>query len=343
MSSNEIRSTVAPVRWGILGAARIAAGKTIPGMVASAWCQPQAIGARDLGRAQSLARQFGIPSAYGSYEQVLNDPAVEAVYIALPNHLHVQWALAAADKGKHVLCEKPIAMTAEEAAILARSPRTIKIAEAFMVRQQPRWAKLREILGSGRYGAPLTAQMLLSFFMSNPNDFRNKPEFGGGAVYDLGCYTTMTARYVFEAEPKRVVAVAELDKNGVDTTTTAILDFGVGRHAAFTVSIAMASSQTLHVVCERGFLDLPKPYVPARDEPSHLHADISASHDLSDVTTTSFEALDQYETEVTEFSKALRGKAVPFFGIEDAIANMRVIDAIFASIKSGQWEDMRRP
>jgi predicted dehydrogenase len=341
MAATETASLIRPVLWGILGAARIAALKTIPGMVASPWCQPQAIGARDVGRARHLARQFSIPAAYGSYDEVLNDSAVEAVYIALPNHLHVKWALAAAEKGKHVLCEKPIAMTAEEATALAVVPGTVKVAEAFMVRQQPRWAKLREELRSRRYGRPLAAQMLLSFFMSNPDDFRNKPEFGGGALYDLGCYTAMTARYVFESQPKRVTAVAELDKNGVDSITTAILDFGAGRHASFTVSVAMASSQTLHVVCERGFIDLPKPYVPARNEPSYLHADISASLDRSDVTSASFAALDQYESEVTEFAKAVRGEPVAFFGVDDAIANMRVLDAIFASMRSGRWEDVR--
>lgn len=339
MNSPLSDSSIAPVRWGILGAARIAAAKTIPAMKASPWCQVQAIGSRDIGKARSMAAEFGIPSAYGSYEEVLDDPLVEAVYIALPNHLHVKMALAAAAKGKHVLCEKPMAMTAAEANALKDIPAEIRVSEAFMVRQQPRWQKLREILRSGTYGQPKTMHSLLSFFMSNPEDFRNTPEFGGGALYDLGCYTAMTARYVFEQEPLRVMAIAELDKpGGVDIFSTAVLDFGQGRHAVFTVSTAMASSQTLQVVCEKGFIDLPKSYVPARNEPSHIHVDISASHDLSDVTTTSFEPLDQYESEVTNFSKAVRGDTSSYFGIPDAIANARVLDAIFASIRSGRWE-----
>jgi predicted dehydrogenase len=333
--------SIDPVRWGILGAARIAAGHVIPGMVASPWCRPQAIGARDLGRAQELAGRFGIPSAYGSYDEVLDDPAVEAVYIALPNHLHVEWARKAADKGKHVLCEKPIAMTADEVTSLNGLPGHVKIAEAFMVRHQPRWARLREVLRSGQYGRPLAVQVLLSFFMSHPDDFRNRPECGGGAVYDLGCYAAMTARYVFEAEPLRVTALAELDRNGVDATTTAILDFGGGRRGAFTVSTTMAASQTLHVVCERGSIELPKPYVPARGERSCIHVDTSPVLDRSDLTTTAFDPLDQYESEVAEFSKAVRGEADAFFGISDAISNMRVLDAIFASIKSRRWEEVR--
>lgn len=333
-------SATGPVRWGVLGAARIASGATIPGMVSSPWCKPQAIGARDAQRARDLAARFGIPSAYGSYEEVLDDPAVEAVYIAPPNHLHVEWARKAAAKGKHVLCEKPLAMTAAEARPLLDAPGHLRIAEAFMVRQQPRWVRLRDILRSGDYGKPLAAQMLLSFLMSNPDDFRNRPEFGGGALYDLGCYTVMTARYVFEGEPKRVTALAERDRNGVDLTTAAILDFGGGRHAAFTVSVGMASSQTLHVVCERGLIDLPKPYVPARSEPSCLSVDTSAQLDRSDVTTTAFDPLDQYESEVAEFSKAVRGEQAAFFGIDDAVANMAVLDAVFASMKSGRWEDI---
>ena len=332
------RSKSPPVAWGVLGAARIAAAKTIPAMLASSWCEAKAIAARDLPRAKAIAVQFGIPKAYGSYEALLDDPTIEAVYIALPNHLHVMWALAAARKGKHVLCEKPMAMTAAEARELHAAPRDVKISEAFMVRQQPRWEALRELLSAGTYGKPMTVQSLLSFFMNNPDDFRNRPQFGGGALYDLGCYTAMAARYVFEEEPARVMAVAERDANGVDVFATAVLDFGAGRHAAFTVSTAMASAQTLHVVCEKGFVDLPKPYVPPRSEPSQILVDTSASHDLSMVEATTFPAADQYELEVTNFSKIVRGHSAPFFGPDDAIANMRVLDAIFAAIRSGGWQ-----
>lgn len=334
----ENKNKVEPVRWGVLGAARIATAVTIPGMVASPWCCPFAIGARDLERAQKLAARFGMERAYGSYDQVLDDPDVEAVYIALPNDLHIEWALKAVAKGKHVLCEKPIALTARQACALLEAGPRLCIAEAFMVRQQPRWQALRQILRAGTYGPPLTVQMLLSFFMNNPDDFRHRPEHGGGALYDLGCYTAMTARYVFEENPRRVMAVAERNASGVDDTTTAILDFGGARHATFTVSTAMASSQMLHVVCERGFIDVPKPYVPASGMGSCLLIDTSAQHDRSLVTRLDFDALDQYEKEVTDFSRAVRGEDVCFFGIGDAVQNMRVMDAIFASAQSGRWE-----
>ncbi|MFV0383434.1 Gfo/Idh/MocA family protein, partial [Paracoccus sp. (in: a-proteobacteria)] len=174
-------ANIDPVRWGILGAARIADGAVIPGMVKSAIAAPQAIAARDLSRAQAMADRHGIARAYGSYDELLADRQVEAVYIALPNHLHVEWARRAADAGKHVLIEKPGAMRAADYAAMQGVDPALKISEAFMVRQQPRWIRLREILRSGEYGTPLTFTSLLSFMMTNEQDFRQKPEWGGGA------------------------------------------------------------------------------------------------------------------------------------------------------------------
>lgn len=328
-----------PVRWGILGAARIAQAKVIPGLLASPNCAVQAIGARDLDRAQAMAQQFGIPRAYGSYDELIADPAVDAVYIALPNHLHVPWIRAAALNGKHVLCEKPLAMTAAEVRQLLDLPSQVRVSEAFMVRHQPRWHKLREILRSGQYGAPRTVHSLLSFFMNNPGDFRHTPAFGGGALYDLGCYTAMAARFVFDAEPLRVMAMAELDRpDGVDMFTSALLDFGQGRQAAFTASTAMASAQTLQIVCDKGFIELPKAYVPARDEDSFIQIDTSASHDLSELIRHAFNPLDQYACEVGHFAQVVRGEVPEAFGLADSLANACVLDALFASMRSGQWE-----
>ena len=327
-----------PVRWGVLGAARIAASKMIPAIIKSEHCELRAIGSRDLGKASALAKEFSIPVAYGSHEEVIADPLVDAVYIALPNHLHVRWALAAASCGKHVLCEKPLAMNAEEAMLLKAVKETVLISEAFMVRQQPRWIRLREILTSERYGKPKVIHSMLSFFMNNPDDFRNVPAFGGGALYDLGCYTVMASRFVFGQEPTRVFATSEKDaKHGVDTISSAILDFGGGRHAIFTVSTDMASSQTLQVVCEKGFIDLPKAYVPFRDKSATIEIDTSVSHDLSELSTIVFGQLDQYECEVTNFSMAVKGICSPSYGLDDAISNAKVMDAVFASMVSQRW------
>jgi len=333
-------TSLEPVRWGVLGAARIAESAVLPGMVRSPYCTALAIGARDAGRAKAMAEKFGTPKAYAGYEALLKDPDVEAVYVALPNHLHVEWARRAADAGKHVLIEKPAALTAKELTVFDGVSPSLKIAEAFMVRHQPRWQALKDILRSGQYGEPRTVSSLLSFMMTNTEDFRTCPEWGGGALYDLGCYTAMAARFVFGREPGRVLAECARDERGIDMFSSAILDFGQGRHAIMAVSLAQASAQTLQVVCERAYIDLPKAYVPSRTEPNLIHIDTSADHAKSNVTTRAFEPLDQYEAEVSNFSRAVRGEDAPFYGLSDARANMAVVDAIFASAAKGAWADI---
>jgi predicted dehydrogenase len=329
-----------PVRWGVLGAARIAAGATIPGMVASPYCDPVAIAARDLSRARAMADEFDIENAYAGYDTLLADPNVEVVYIALPNHLHPEWMARAAAAGKHVLCEKPAAMTKAELSVLDDVDPGLKIAEAFMVRHQPRWQALKETIASGKYGAPKTVASLLSFMMTKEDDFRTRPEWGGGAIYDLGCYTAMAARFVYGTEPIRVFAELDRDDRGIDMFSSVVLDFGEGSHAIFNVSLGEASAQNLQVVCERGFIELPKAYVPSRTEPNLINIDISADHAKSDVSTLSFPALDQYEAEVANFSRAVRGEDVPFYGMDDARANAAVLDAIFASAEHGGWAEV---
>lgn len=329
--------TIEPVRWGILGAARIAEGAVLPGMVKSPVCAPVALAARDETRARAMADTFGIARAYGSYDALIADPEVEAVYVALPNHLHVEWVAKAAAAGKHVLVEKPIALTRADLAALDGIDPDLKVAEAFMVRHQPRWQALRARIASGEHGAPRTVSSLLSFMMTNAGDFRTRPEWGGGAIYDLGCYTAMAARFLFGREPRRALATCERDARGIDMFSSVILDFGGGCHAIFAVSLAQASAQTLQVVCERAFIDLPKAYVPSRTEPNLIHVDLSADHAKSDLTTLSFDPLDQYEAEVTNFAKAVRGENVPFHGLDDARANMACVDAIFASAAAGGW------
>jgi predicted dehydrogenase len=329
-----------PVRWGVLGAARIAEGVVVPGMLRSPHCAPLAIAARDADRAGAMAKKLGVPKSYAGYEVLLKDPDIEAVYVALPNHLHVEWARRAADAGKHVLVEKPAALTAGELDALDGVDPNLKIAEAFMVRHQPRWQELKDILHSGQYGAPRTVSSLLSFMMTNAKDFRTRPEWGGGALYDLGCYTAMAARFVFDREPIRVLAECARDGRDIDMFSSAILDFGQGSHAIMAVSLAQASAQTLQVVCESAYIDLPKAYVPSRTEPNLIHIDTSADHAKSNVTTREFEPLDQYEAEVSNFSRAVRGEKVPFYGLSDAKANMGVVDAIFASAAKGAWANV---
>lgn len=332
---------VEPVKWGILGAARIAENAILPAMERSQFCRPWAIAARDVTRAAAMADRCFVPKAYGSYDALLVDPEIEAVYIALPNHLHVEWALKAAKAGKHVLIEKPAAMRASELADLSAAPPQLKIAEAFMVRHQPRWQHLRSILQEQRFGATLSFSSLLSFFMTKEDDFRQTPEMGGGAYYDLGCYTAMAARFVFAAEPLRAMALMQRNAAGIDMFTSVILDFGEGRHATFMVSLAQASSQSIEIVCERAFITLPQAYVPSRSEPNRIVIDTSTDHAKSDAHAIEFPALDQYEAEVTNFARAVRGLDAPFYGLEDARANATVADAVFASALSGTWANVK--
>jgi predicted dehydrogenase len=333
-----MNDSIQPVRWGIISTANIAKAKLVPAMKASPWCDVVAVGSRSLESAKSFAEEFDIPNAYGSYEEVINDPDVEAVYIPLPNHLHVETAIRAAKAGKHILCEKPIALNATEAEVLVNTPKNVLIAEAFMVRHHPQWTKLRSLLKSGQYGEVCTAQALLSFMLDSPNDFRFKPEFGGGALYDLGCYTTMTSRFVFDSEPLRVFCAMEIDSNtNTDYLSSAILDYGNGRQATFTCSIKMAASQRLQVVTNTSMFDLPAPYVPTTSAPASILIDQSAGLDDYAPISIEVEQAEQYQCEATNFAKAVRGVTPLTFGIEDAVNQMRVIDALFASANSGTW------
>src|SRR5690349_11054771 len=219
-----------PVNWGIISTAKIGTEKVIPAMQKSRHCRIQAIASRDLALAKKWAQTLGIPKAYGSYEELIADPEIEAVYNPLPNHLHVPWSIKAARAGKHVLCEKPIAMNAAEAEQLAEVQRETGklIAEAFMVRYHPQWELVVELIQSGRIGKVRAVQTAFSYSNSDLENIRNQKDVGGGALYDIGGYAINTARLVFGAEPKRVVGVCDVDpKSGCDCLTSAILDFGV--------------------------------------------------------------------------------------------------------------------
>jgi len=334
-------STENPVRWGILGAARIADSAILPGIAQSSHAQAVAIAARELSRAQVMASKHGIDQAYGSYEALLADKTVDVVYIALPNHLHVEWAKKALQAGKHVLCEKPATMTRAELEQLRGLDRHYKFSEAFMVRHQPRWQALRKLLADNTYGEPLAVSSLLSFNMTNADDFRQKPEWGGGAYYDLGCYTAMAARFVFGKEPERVQTLMHKNTAGIDLHCSVIMDFGSGRNAIFNVALVGASSQTLDIVCERAYIRLPNAYVPSTTQPSQLIVDTSTDHANAHPVSTEFAPLFQYEREVSNFCKAVRGEDTVFYGLDDALANAAVADAVFASAQNGAWANVQ--
>jgi predicted dehydrogenase len=330
---------IAPVRWGVLGAANIALKKVIPGMQKSALARVVAIASRDIAKAQAAADQLGIPRAYGSYEELIDDPDVEAIYNPLPNHLHVPWSIRAAERGKHVLCEKPIALTAREARQLlqVRDRTGVQIGEAFMVRTHPQWLKVKELVDSGRIGDLRLISGHFSYFRRDPADIRSRVEWGGGALMDVGCYPITISRWLFGAEPTEVVGMIERDPDmQVDRLTSGLLRFERGQ-ATFSCSTQLVAYQTTQIFGTRGRLAASFHASP-RDE-SRIYVDDGS--DLlggGGIETITFPAVDQFSIQADRFSEAIRGVGSVPVSLEDAIGNMAVIDALFRSAESHEWE-----
>ena len=329
------------VVWGVLGAAKIATEKVIPGMRKSPWVEVRAIASRTAAAARAAADALGIPVAYGSYEALLADPEIEAVYVPLPNHLHVASTLAAARAGKHVLCEKPIALDAQEATRLREVAGKVHVMEAFMVRFHPQWQRVRELVRAGRVGRAMAVQVFFSFLNEDAANIRNQVQCGGGAVYDVGCYAVVSARQVFESEARRAVALVDRDPRfGTDRMTSALVDFGDGRHLTFTVSTQCARYQRVEVCGPRGRIEVRVPFNAPQGGATRLLLDDGSALDDAAATVEAIPPCDQYTLEVEAFSRAVRGEIELPYGVEDAVANMRVIDALFRSEKSGRWEDV---
>ena len=329
-----------PVTWGIISTAKIGVEKVIPAMQKSKHCHIRAIASRDLALARRWAEKLNIPKAYGSYEALLADPEIEAVYNPLPNHLHVPWSIKAAEAGKHVLCEKPIALDAREAQqLVAARDRTGKlITEAFMVRSHPQWLGARELVRQGRIGALRAVQGLFSYFLTDPQNVRNKADIGGGGLYDIGCYPIVTSRFLFEAEPTRVVALIERDPVlKIDRLASAILDFSGGRRVDFTVSTQMVPYQRVQVLGAKRRLEILIPFNAVAGQPMQLRLDDGEQKGDGAGRLFSVEVSDQYSNQADAFSRAVRGEITLPYGIEDAIMNMRILDAIFRSDETGGW------
>jgi predicted dehydrogenase len=327
------------VVWGVLSTARIGVEKVLPAMQRSPFIDLRAIASRNLATAETAAQCLGIPQAYGSYEALIADPQIEAIYNPLPNHLHVPLTLAGARAGKHVLCEKPMALSADEARELQGVASQVCIGEAFMVRHHPQWQRVRELLRSGRIGTPRAVQAVFSYFNDNPADIRNQPDIGGGALYDIGCYAIVAARYFFEAEPLRAVALVDRDPHlGIDRLTSGLLDFGAGRQLSFTVSMQCRSHQRVTVLGTQGRIELAIPFNAPQGATSQIRIDDSGKLDGSGVTIETLQEADQYQRMAEDFSRTVRGEPAPFWGIEDAILQMAVIDALWRSERSSAWE-----
>jgi predicted dehydrogenase len=330
-----------PVRWGILGAANIAVKRVIPAMQHSSHTPIVAIASRDLAKAQRAAESLGIPRAYGSYEELIADPNVDAIYNPLPNHLHVPWTIRAAEAGKHVLCEKPIALTAFEAEQLieVRDRKGVQIAEAFMVRTHPQWAAVRELIAEGRVGELKLIVGHFSYFRRDPNDIRSQLAWGGGALMDIGCYPITLSRWLFGEEPTDVIATIERDPEWrIDRLASALLRFPSGQ-ATFTCGMQLVHHQSMQAFGTEGRIELQIPFSPPADHECRIIIDDGKQLGGAGAETIVLPAVDQYRLQGERFSEAVRGVGVVPVSLEDAIGNMAVIDALFRSTESGKWEE----
>jgi predicted dehydrogenase len=326
------------LRWGILSTADIARHKVVPGILKADRCEVVAIGSRDVDRARQMADELDIPAAHGSYEALLADPAVDVVYIPLPNHLHAEWTIAAARAGKHVLCEKPLAMDAAEAERIVEVCATegVRLMEAFMYRLHPSWEEVRRLVRSGRIGRLSAVQSWFSYANDDPANIRNKLEVGGGALYDIGCYTINLSRMLFGSEPVGVSAsVVREPGSGVDVLTSAILTFEDGT-ATFTVSTRLEPDQRVHVYGTDGRISIEIPFNIPPDRPTRIFVTAGGEPPVAPATETiTFETADPYTVQAEQFAAAILDGTPTPTPPEDAVANMRVIDRVFAAGTGG--------
>lgn len=329
------------IRWGILSTAKIGVEKVIPGINRSVTGKAVAIASRSTESARKAADSLGIEKAYGSYEELLADPEIDAIYNPLPNHLHVPLTLQAVAAGKHVLCEKPIALNADEARQLLALPKDKLVAEGFMVRAHPQWVRASEIVRSGELGELRAIQSFFSYFNADPANIRNNPEIGGGALLDIGCYPMVTGRYFFEDEPKRVVSLIDRDARfGTDILSSAVLDFGGGRRLDFTVSTQLVPYQRVNLFGTKKRLEIVIPFNAPQGSETVLRLDDGSQ--LGDVSAQAetVGAADQYAELVDVFGRAIRGEIDLPYGPADAVQNMAILDAMFASETTGGWVDL---
>jgi len=328
------------VKWGILGVANIAVQSVIPAMQRGEWSQIVGIASRDLKKAQQAAEQLGIPKAYGSYEDLLADPEVEAIYNPLPNHLHVPWSIKAAEAGKHVLCEKPLSITVEEALSLlkAREKTGVKIEEAFMVGAHPQWRGALDLVKRGRIGEVKSVLGYFSYDLRDPKNIRNILDFGGGALMDIGCYLVYTSRLIFGVEPSRVLGLIEADPEmRTDVVTSGILHFPSG-HSVFTCSTQLCPYQRVQILGNKGRIEIEVPFNAPSDKPCRIFVDDGKDISGRSAEVVEFATCDQYTIQGDLFSKSIRQGTELTVPLEGSIRNMAVIEALFRSAKTGRWE-----
>ena len=323
------------VRWGILSTADIGLGQVIPAMQQGTYCEISAIASRDLGKAQAAADRLGIAKAYGSYEDLLADPDIDAIYNPLPNHLHGPWSIKVLQAGKHLLCEKPLAPTVAEGQLLfdvAQQHPDLKVMEAFMYRLHPQWQLARQMVREGKIGALRTIQAFFSYYLDDPGNVRNIAEFGGGWMLDIGCYTISLARFLFEAEPQRIIGLVEYDPRfKTDRLASALLDFGPGT-ATFTCSTQLANYQRVNIFGTLGRIEIEIPF----NAPANQSTRIFYQHENT-IEEIQLAPCNQYTLQGDLFSQAILNHTEVPTPLTDALANLRAIEAVFRSAQSGTW------
>ena len=323
------------VRWGVLSTANIGVKHVIPAMQTGEHCQMVGIASRNLDRARMVAAELGMPKAYGSYEELLADDDIEAVYIPLPNHLHVLWSIRALQAGKHVLCEKPIGLSAEEAEkLLASSIRYphLKVMEAYMYRHHPQWQRARQLVRGGAIGDLKTIQAFFSYYNDDPTNIRNKADIGGGGLMDIGCYCISLSRFIFEVEPERVLGILEYDPSfDTDRLASAIMDFGVGT-ATWTCATQLAAYQRVNIVGSEGRIEIEIPFNPPPGHACRIwHQRGAKTEEII------FDPVDHYQIQGDLFSLAVLNDGDVPTPLGDAVANMRAIEAVERSARLGSW------
>jgi predicted dehydrogenase len=323
------------VRWGVLSTAKIGTKKVIPAMQLGKYCEMTAIASRNLDKAQATARQLGIPKAYGSYEELLADPDIDAIYIPLPNHLHVPWSIKALNAGKHVLCEKPIGLTTAQAQELldaAQKRPQLKVMEAFMYRHHPQWQQARQLVDEGKIGDLRTIQSFFSYYNTDPDNIRNKAEIGGGGLMDVGCYCISLSRFIFGTEPERICGIMEYDPQfKTDRLTSGVLDFSVGT-STFTCSTQLTPYQRVNIFGTEGRVEIEIPFNAPPDQPCKMWHQYG-----TEIDEIVLDVCNQYTIQGDLFSQAVLNDTDVPTPLKDAVANMKVIEALICSAKSRTW------
>ncbi len=328
------------LRWGVLSTAKIGTQKVIPALQRSSYGRVVALASRTLDAASHCAAALHIDRAYGCYDAVLEDPQVDAVYVPLPHHLHVQWSIKALQAGKHVLCEKPIGLSAAEGQQLVEEGKKhpqLKLMEAFMYRFHPQWQTARQRVANGEIGRLETIHTFFSYFNDSPDDFRNVRHLGGGGLMDIGCYPISLSRWLFGGEPRKVNGSIERDPTfQIDRMTSAEMQFDAGT-ATFTCGTLMAPYQRVNIFGSRGRIEIEIPFNAPPDRPCRMWHQREAS-----VEEITLDVCDQYALQGDAFARAVLDDTSVPTPIEDAVANMRVIEAVEESAAQGQWVDLAR-